>query len=207
MTWPSLGGVSGDPDEVRAAAAQVRRAGRQRRAALAVPQRRRAAAAWAVRLRRLPAYQRAQRIAWYFPVGAELDVSPALARAVLAGRRCYLPVLQPGGCLRFAPWAPGQPLQANRFGIAEPKVPDSNLVTPRYLDLVVVPLVAFDAAGHRVGMGGGYYDRTLRAAARHRRPRLLGAAYEAQHFAALPQAPWDVALHGVLTEQAYYPGS
>ena len=96
-------------------------------------------------------------------------------------------------------------MKPNRYGIPEPM--DTQPRSARQLDLLLIPLVGFDSAGHRLGMGGGYYDATL-AFLRHRRhwrkPRLLGVAYECQKVEALPHDPWDMPLDAVLTERRLY---
>ena len=123
------------------------------------------------------------------------------------GKACYLPVITPGKSLWFAPYEDGDPLAPNRFGIPEPARAGIKLVSARVLDLILTPLVAFDDQGHRLGMGSGFYDRTL-SFLRHRRvwrkPRLLGVAHELQHLSALQAAPWDVPLDGVATDESLY---
>ncbi|MEN1941611.1 5-formyltetrahydrofolate cyclo-ligase [Luteimonas sp. MJ246] len=115
-----------------------------------------------------------------------------------------LPVLHDDGRLRFAPWRPGDPVEPNRHGIPEPAVAPGALLDPSALDLVVVPLAAFDLRCHRLGMGGGWYDRSF--AFRHRQPappRLVGAAFAFQQVAGdLPNEDWDVQLDAVCTDQS-----
>jgi 5-formyltetrahydrofolate cyclo-ligase len=115
-----------------------------------------------------------------------------------------LPVLHDDGRLRFAPWRAGEPVLANRHGIPEPDVAPDLLLMPEQLDLVVVPLVAFDARCHRLGMGGGWYDRSF--AFRHGTaapPLLVGAGFAFQQaHADLPCEDWDVQLDAVCTEYA-----
>jgi len=118
----------------------------------------------------------------------------------------YLPVLndRPAPRLRFARYLPGMPLVPNRFGILEPSLPRRALLPARAIDLLLMPLVAFDVGGNRLGMGGGYFDRTLafrRRARLWRRPRLVGVGYAFQQVTALPTAPWDVPLDAVVTER------
>jgi 5-formyltetrahydrofolate cyclo-ligase len=147
-------------------------------------------------------FRRAERIALYLPKGGEVDLTPLIDRALRAGKRCYLPVVGRSG-LTFLPYAPGTVLRRNRFGIPEPQVPVRRRAAPSTLDLVLCPLVAYDPRGNRLGMGGGYYDRTFAFAGRRRhwrRPVLLGTAYAFQRVPALDPAPWDVPLHGVATE-------
>lgn len=171
----------------------------------------RLAAAGAVlsRVQRLPDFQRAHHIAGYFGNKGELDPMPLLAHAVRMRKRCYLPVLDPRhrGRLRFGRWQLGDSLETNRFGIPEPLDHDGSHITPGRLDLVLVPLVGFDRQCHRLGMGGGFYDRTF-AFARHRsqtdRPYLLGIAFEVQRVDRLMTNSWDVGLDAVVTEDALY---
>jgi 5-formyltetrahydrofolate cyclo-ligase len=108
-----------------------------------------------------------------------------------------VPKLGAGGELRFTRWRPGQALRANRYGIGEPVA----LARPPRLDLVVLPLVAFDAQGRRLGMGGGYYDRRLARARATRRPLRVGYAFALQEVASVPAAAHDVALDAVVTER------
>ena len=109
------------------------------------------------------------------------------------------------GALRFAPWRAGDPLVGNRYGIPEPDVAASSLLEPRDLALAVTPLVGFDPRGHRLGMGGGWYDRSF--AFRQREPAppwLVGAAFEVQRIDALDRADWDVALDAVCSDATVY---
>ena len=102
---------------------------------------------------------------------------------------------------RFAPWRPGDPLVSNRYGIPEPDLSPDSLLEASALSLAVAPLVGFDGQGHRLGMGGGWYDRTF--AFRHERaapPWLVGAAFAAQRVDALGAQAWDVPLDAVCTE-------
>ena len=186
----------------------LRRALRAARRRIGRLPRRAAAAAIARQLALAPAFQRARRIAAYWPADGEIDPLPTLARAHAAGKACYLPVLCPlrTGRLYFAPWRPGTPLIRNRFGIPEPACPRRAWLAPRMLDLVLLPLVGFDAAGSRLGMGGGYYDRSFAFVQRPgwRRPRLVGVAFELQRMPRLPRRAWDVPLDAVQTERRRY---
>ncbi len=149
------------------------------------------------------AFRRARRLAIYLAKGGEVDLSPLVSRAWQAGKRCYLPALERGR-LRFLPYAADTPLRPNRYGIAEPVVAARRHAPPATLDLVVLPLVGFDRSGHRLGMGGGYYDRTFAFQGRRlrwRRPLLIGAAYGFQRVPELAVNPWDVPLDAVATEE------
>jgi 5-formyltetrahydrofolate cyclo-ligase len=92
---------------------------------------------------------------------------------------------------------------SNCFGIPEPAGASGRWLRGAELDVVLAPLVAFDRAGHRLGMGGGFYDRTFRFVVRRaewRRPWIIGLAYDFQRVDALPVERWDVPLHAVVTE-------
>lgn len=185
---------------------------RARRREIPPSQRRLAAEHLAGRVAALRIFISAHHIAGYLAWDGEMDPAPLLERALAMGKQVYLPVLtgHPPAHLAFAPYHPGMALKPNRFGIPEPATSPEHWVSPHLLDLALTPLVAFDAAGVRVGMGGGFYDRTF-AFRRHPghlpKPRLLGLAYELQKVTALTPQPWDVPLDGVATEQALYPGS
>lgn len=150
------------------------------------------------------------RVAAYLPADAELDPGPIVALARARGCRVYVPVIVDARAarMRFGPIdAPRPAWRVNRYGHAEPGRRPALLVSAPALDLVLVPLVAFDSAGNRLGMGAGYYDRAF-AFLRHRscwqRPRLVGLAYDRQRAPSLPAAPWDVPLWGVLTESGLH---
>jgi len=175
---------------------------RAARRALTRTGQRRAAKALARRLRNVPALRNARRIALYWPMDGEVD--PRLLRRERCLRRAtfYLPCLQPWpvATLRFARWARGGRLARNRYGIPEPR--DRAPVNARDLDVIVMPLTGFDARGNRLGMGGGFYDRTLAfARAGGRRPLLVGVAHDCQQVPALPAAAWDVPLHQIVTDR------
>ena len=180
---------------------------RQQRRALSPQHRRYAAQALERRLGRHPLFQRSRHIAFYLPNDGEMDLTPLIHRAQAMGKRCYLPVLSPlyHNRLWFAPYHHNCELVLNRFGIPEPIANWADMRPAWTLDLVLTPLVAFDSAGNRLGMGGGYYDRTLAYLARRRhwrKPHLLGTAYAFQQVKHLPYEPWDIPLHGIVTESS-----
>ncbi|MFA5529724.1 MAG: 5-formyltetrahydrofolate cyclo-ligase [Thiohalomonadaceae bacterium] len=184
---------------------QIRRAMRTRRRALDLHERRAMDAALAARLACHPWFLRSRHIALYLPNDGEVDLNPLFRRAMALGKRCYLPVLSPAfhNRLWFAPYTPATPLALNTFRIPEPVVGWHDMRPVWTIDLVLTPLVAFDAHGNRLGMGGGFYDRTLAYLARRavwRKPRLLGVAYRFQEHERLPHQPWDIPLDGVVTD-------
>jgi 5-formyltetrahydrofolate cyclo-ligase len=175
----------------------LRRQLRQARAAIPRSERRRAAQAAARHLARACRAWGARHVAAFLGTAGEIDTGPLLARLHRQGCRLYLPKVGARGELRFTRWRPGQALRANRYRIDEPVA----LARPPRLDLVVLPLVAFDGAGGRLGMGGGYYDRWLARPRAARRPRCVGYAFAAQEAGAVPVAAHDARLDAVVTER------
>ena len=150
---------------------------------------------------------RARRIGFYLPHGAEFDLSPLLNQALWMQRECCLPVIPSGRgrVLRFARLNGRNTMTANRYGIPEPS--DANPLRARQLDVLFMPLVGFDHEGHRLGMGGGYYDATLAYLTRRRvwkKPLLIGVGFECQRVEALPHDPWDAPMDAALTEHNLY---
>ncbi len=181
----------------------LRRQLRSRRAALPAGWRREAGRRLVRNLRREPLFWRARRIAFYISSRGEPDLADLLTQTERAGKSCFLPVIRPGRRLAFVRWRTGEPLHSNRFGIPEPRFSSRAVARTWSIDLVLVPLVAFDAEGRRLGMGGGFYDRTLacrRQGAGTPGPRLCGVAWQWQEVQRLPERAWDVPLDAVVTE-------
>ncbi|MCY3814564.1 MAG: 5-formyltetrahydrofolate cyclo-ligase [Gammaproteobacteria bacterium] len=130
----------------------------------------------------------------YLVRDGELDLTPLIEICWQRGIAVAVPVID-GQQLRFAAYRRNEPMRRNRFGIAEPAEPAWRTPT-----LLLAPLVAFDATGQRLGMGGGYYDRYLSA---HPDLRRVGAAHECQRVAAVPAADDDVPLPAVVTERGW----
>lgn len=151
-----------------------------------------------------PEVQQAQRIALYLANDGELDPQPLITWCWQQGKQVYLPVLHPfcKGYLLFQHYAPDTPLIANRFGIREPALNVTHIALPAQLDLVCCPLVAFDESGQRLGMGGGFYDRSFANVQLHR--KLLGLAHDCQRLTQLPSASWDVPLRTIMTPSRSY---
>jgi 5-formyltetrahydrofolate cyclo-ligase len=156
-----------------------------------------------------PPFRHSRRIAFYIAVRGEMDPAPLLRLALRTGKSAFLPILheRPSRGLWFAPYTARTSLSNNRFGIPEPNYRHNKLAMPWSLDLVFVPLVAFDREGHRLGMGGGYYDRTFAFKAKRshlKGPALVGLAHDFQLQSTLPVMPWDIPLDAVITEAAIY---
>jgi 5-formyltetrahydrofolate cyclo-ligase len=179
---------------------------RHRRRAVSEGERARMAQTLARRLGASLRVRRARRVACYLANDGEMDLGPVMAFLRSHGRQVFLPALH-GKELWFLPFEPDTPLTPNRFGIPEPDVAPRTRCRARDLDLVLMPLVAFDGAGSRLGMGGGYYDHAfsyLRNRVAWKKPLLIGIAYEFQRLQSLPSRPWDVPLNGVATEKQLY---
>ncbi|GAB3730852.1 5-formyltetrahydrofolate cyclo-ligase [Luteimonas pelagia] len=184
------------------ARAGLRGALRARRRAIPPAERISAAEALAARLASLAFSPARGHVAGYWAMDGEIALHAWQLQLPAEATYC-LPVLNEDGRLRFAPWRPGDPLVANRFGIPEPDLPPSRMLPADAMTLVVMPLVGFDDRGHRLGMGAGWYDRTfagrLDAPAP---PWLVGAAFATQQVDDLEARPWDVPVDAVCTERA-----
>jgi 5-formyltetrahydrofolate cyclo-ligase len=157
----------------------------------------------ASRIWRLPVLARSRRLALYFPVSGELDCRPVISAAWRRGREVFLPVVV-GNELRFAPFTTDSLLAGNRFGIPEPACSVEEWRGAREMDVIFAPLLGFDADGFRLGMGGGYYDRTLAFLAQRRhfgRPHFIGLAYAFQQISGVPHEKHDVKLEAVVTDE------
>ena len=131
-------------------------------------------------------------VSGFWPMGDEIDIRPLLAGLHARGHPIGLPVTgRRGTPLVFRAWTPGAAMTAGRFGTSHPEGPE---VTPAAL---LIPLLAFDAEGGRLGYGGGFYDRTLALLPGALR---IGCAYAAQEVSLVPTGPFDQKLHAVATE-------
>ncbi|MEE9446708.1 MAG: 5-formyltetrahydrofolate cyclo-ligase [Arenicellales bacterium] len=184
----------------------LRKQVRQQRRALSVDDQAHAAQHLFDQLHSLDDIHPAQHIALYLQHDGEINPAVFALWAQAQNKQCYLPVLadeaeQP---MHFAPYASNTEFKPNLFNIPEPVADIEDCLNAEQLDLILMPLVAFDLHGNRVGMGGGFYDRSLafkRQAPYHQRPLLIGLAHEFQRIDTLEAQPWDVPLDGIATEQ------
>lgn len=149
----------------------------------------------------LRAYQTAQHIALYLPISGEIDLSALWKLALEENKYCYFPVVQPEHTLIFIPYTHDTILLPNHYRILEPQIVKNSTRSPQNLDLIILPIVAFDARCTRLGMGKGYYDKTL---AQQSNALLVGVAYEWQKQPELPTEPWDIQLDMIITEKRIY---
>jgi len=192
-----------------ASRSKLRKIMRERRRELPEQSRVEASHAITLQLTATHLFRNSKRIAFYYANDGEVETFALMRRAWDMCKRCYLPRLYRIRTRRlwFAPVHEGTKLTVNRFGIPEPDMSPRHMVAAGSLDIIVVPLVAFDAAGNRIGMGGGFYDSTLAFLNQRRswlRPRLVGVAYEFQKVGSLRPYPWDVPLDAIVTEERIY---
>ena len=191
--------------------AKTRKLLRNKRRELSVKQQMVMADQIAANLCSMPLFLRAKRVAVY--LANEGEVNPSIIYDIFngAGKRCFLPVVHPfkQNRLHFAPYQPSTKLTSNRFGILEPCLKSSKLSPAWSLDLVLMPLVGFDRQGNRLGMGGGFYDRTFDFTAKKLSPspQLIGLAYSFQELKTIQSQPWDIPVSGIVTEKEYISAS
>ena len=145
------------------------------------------------------AQHRPQQVACYLAQDGEMDLSLTIQWLRQQGATCYLPILHPvrQGYLWFAPYDPESEMTQNRYGIDEPQYDIRSVRVPWEMDWVLMPLVGFDRQGNRLGMGGGFYDRSFAA----HRPTMIGCAYALQCVPSIPTDPWDKGMDIIVTEQ------
>jgi len=188
--------------------ASIRKLKRQQRRRLSCVQQNQHALQIAINITHLGGYQRSQHIACYLANDGEISPDNIIEHAWKHNKTIYLPVLAPiQNRLYFAPYTKTCRLTTNRFHIIEPDVSPSLWRQAWQLDLLLLPLVAFDEAGNRMGMGGGFYDRTL--AYRNlmqawKKPCLIGLAHELQKCTSLLRQHWDIPLDMIATEEKIY---
>lgn len=159
-------------------------------------------------------FSNSNNIACYLACNGEVNVFPIMQQIWAQKKNCYLPVVNPLDIkhLAFVLYQEHDQLKTGRLGIPEPTYDQSKIIAPESLDLVIAPLVGFDADCNRLGQGGGCYDCTFafkstesaKSLDNHRKPCLLGVAYEWQKVPHLASAHWDVKLDMVVTEKNVY---
>lgn len=182
---------------------QLRKLIRQRRQQLSPAQQQQAANDLVSQALALPALNNSQHIALYLANDSELDTFPLIQALWQQGKQLYLPVLHPfaAGYLLFVRYDKDTLLYPNRFGIPEPLVQCHRLLPVNQLDIIFTPLVAFDLHGNRLGMGGGFYDRTLSQLQGNSQCQVIGLAHNCQLVDAVPTDSWDVPLQKIITPE------
>lgn len=152
----------------------------------------------------LTQWSTAQTISSYLCFDGEISAQPLHNLAWQQTKTVVLPILEPNdsGQLVFQEYSADSPMQTNKFGIAEPILDDQNRVNLGTIDMMLVPLVGFDKHANRMGMGGGFYDRTLADIYQNRsRPLLVGVAHSCQEVAQLTPAEWDIPMDYIVTDR------
>lgn len=146
-------------------------------------------------------------VACYLANDGELDPIAIIQYCWQQNIQVLLPVLDPckAGHLVFVDYQANSPMQANIYGIAEPIATTNNTISLQEIDLIFTPLVAFDRTGNRLGMGGGYYDRSLAPIKKEKlNTKIIGLAHNTQQAEKLPVDGWDIPLHGIVTPLKYF---
>jgi len=153
-----------------------------------------------------PRIQAAQHIAVFLSFDGELDTQPLIQQLWQHNKAVYLPVLHPfsAGHLLFLAYQPETPLVINRLKIREPQLDVRQVLPLAKLDVILTPLVAFDSQGERLGMGGGFYDRTLQQW-QQGGAYPIGLAHDCQQVAKIPTEAWDIPLPQIITPSGYWP--
>ncbi|MEZ0151043.1 MAG: 5-formyltetrahydrofolate cyclo-ligase [Candidatus Reddybacter sp.] len=178
---------------------------RRRRRALTARQQQLAATGICQHLGQLKQFQHAQRIAYYLANDGEISPQTAIRKVEKRGQQTYLPVLHPlkHNRLYFSSHRNQPALRPNHFGIAEPQLGKNPIAPVWTLDIILLPLVGFDRNGNRMGMGGGFYDRTLARLdnSAMKRPLLIGLAHHCQEVEQLQTQSWDIPLDIIATDK------
>lgn len=179
----------------------IRKHIRTLRVALSESEQHSAASQLVTQFRQLPELASAKNVALYLANDGEIDPSLAIQWCWKNNINTCIPVLHPfsKGQLLFLRFTADTKLVANKYGIPEPKLSVTEIVPVADLDIIFTPLVAFDTRGHRLGMGGGYYDRTLTPFIDSPTPKPIGIAHDCQQLEKLPSKDWDVPLDKIIT--------
>ncbi|WP_240221008.1 5-formyltetrahydrofolate cyclo-ligase [Rheinheimera hassiensis] len=203
MTTATLNSVLPDTTSQRQ---QLRSLIRKRRQQLSAGAQQQAATDLAAKVLASDIIAPGQHIALYLANDGELDTYPLIQALWQLGKSVYLPVLHPfvAGYLLFVRYDKDTLLSPNKFGIPEPFPACHRLIPLQQLDIIFTPLVAFDAAGNRLGMGGGFYDRTLSQLPPESHCQVIGLAHNCQQVDAVPGEAWDIPLKQIITPGKYF---
>ena len=171
----------------------------KKRTALTLAQKTEAAHCALQHMQNTPLWLESAHIACYNAMAHEFSMEPIIQAIWVAKKHCYLPIMHKNKQLAFAQYTPETPLIKNKVGIAEPTSP--HLSHLNQLDIIFTPLLGYDARGNRLGMGQGYYDRTL---ANLNKPTIIGVGFTCQEIDAIPNDIWDISLHSILTESGWF---
>jgi len=177
---------------------------RQARRALSEDARSTAAKQLQNHISQLPPWSTAQTISSYLSFDGEISTQPLHLLAWRQAKSVVLPILDHNdpGQLVFHKYNADSPMRSNSFGITEPVLDEQKKVTLDNIDIMLIPLVGFDKHANRMGMGGGFYDRTLaKIYSNTSRPLLIGVAHNCQEVAQLTPAKWDIPMDYIVTDR------
>lgn len=185
----------------------IRQVLRTKRNTLTATFQKEASEALLLRLKDDIAVKEANHIALYLANNGELDLQPFIHWSWQQNKHIYLPIIHPfsKGHLLFLHYDKNSPMVTNQYNITEPKLDVRNIKPIQQLDIMLTPLVAFDLTGARIGMGGGYYDRTLAKWYKHYvqnkqyTPSIIGVAHDCQQITKVPNEAWDIPLPKIIT--------
>jgi len=193
--------VTNSDKNIRAAKTRLRQDFKIKRLAISAAQRMQAAEAIAQQLVKLPEWLSANYIAGYWATGGEVPLHVVQMR-VQSPKVWCLPIVQADKTLKFAPWRSGDPLVSNQYGIPEPDISSKSALDASGISIILLPLLAYTRSGARLGMGGGYYDRSFAFShAQSSPPMLIGIAYSSQEADLLPSEAWDIQLDMLINER------
>ncbi|AWX14937.1 5-formyltetrahydrofolate cyclo-ligase [Mergibacter septicus] len=187
------------PQQISQQRQQLRQTLRQKRAKLSLNQQQQASQNISQQALKLIQQRQAKHIALYLPFDHEIDTTPLIHALWQQKQEVYLPVLHPfsPGYLLFINYRPNTAMVKNKFGIFQPKLDVRQILPLNQLDIIFTPLVGFDSKHNRLGMGGGFYDRTLQ---NWQQTSIypVGLAYACQQVKKIPTQAWDIGLAKVL---------
>ncbi len=186
---------------------QIRKSIRNARRSLSSAEQLSASEQLLIRFIQLPTVINAKSVAIYLSVDGEIDTAPLIEWLWKNDKEVYLPVLHPfnAGNLLFLRYQPDTKMTLNKYKIQEPHLNVLSVIPTQEIDLICTPLVAFDSQGNRLGMGGGYYDRTLSIWHNQKQgPMPIGLAHDCQQTHQIPVESWDVPLPHILAPSKHW---
>ncbi len=171
---------------------------KQKRRALSIEYRQQASRKMQAELTRLPCYQAAEYIMLYMAMQDEVQLDELIAMVLKDGKKAAIPLVTGAGLMEAVELSDMADLVPDKYGIKTVSEEKRRLIAPDKIDLIIVPGVAFDKAGHRLGMGGGFYDRFMLRASRAVRAALT---YDCQLLAAVPAEVHDLTVDYIITEK------
>ena len=180
---------------------QAREISKSRRNKLSGYKKKKASIAISKAIINLDCFNYASNVGCYMSSYGEVDTWPIVNEIWKRGKNLFLPKIRTNSKMDFTKTTSNEKFLNNQYGIKEPI--SNNFTDSKFLDLVIVPLVAFDNEGNRIGMGGGYYDREfyyLKKEKKPSKPLLIGIAFDCQKLEKIEQDRWDVSLSNIFTE-------